>query len=44
MGRYASSWNLLFANVVLITIPPLILFIFFNKKIISGITAGAVKG
>jgi raffinose/stachyose/melibiose transport system permease protein len=44
MGRYASSWNLLFANVVLITIPPLILFIFFNKKIVSGITAGAVKG
>jgi raffinose/stachyose/melibiose transport system permease protein len=44
MGRYASSWNLLFANVVLITIPPLLLFIFFNGKIISGITAGAVKG
>jgi raffinose/stachyose/melibiose transport system permease protein len=30
--------------VVLITIPPLLLFIFFNKKIIAGITAGAVKG
>ena len=44
MGRYQSSWNLLFADVVLITIPPLILFIFFNKKIVSGITAGAVKG
>lgn len=44
MGRYAAYWNLLFANVVLITIPPLVLFIFFNRKIISGITAGAVKG
>ncbi|MDR1107072.1 MAG: carbohydrate ABC transporter permease [Treponema sp.] len=44
MGRYASSWNLLFADVVLITIPPLVLFIFFNRKIVSGITAGAVKG
>jgi raffinose/stachyose/melibiose transport system permease protein len=44
MGRYASSWNLLFANVVLITIPPLVLFIFFNKKIIAGMIAGAVKG
>jgi raffinose/stachyose/melibiose transport system permease protein len=44
MGRYAAYWNLLFANVVLITIPPLALFIFFNRKIISGITAGAVKG
>ena len=44
MGRYASSWNLLFADVILITIPPLVLFIFFNKKIVSGMTAGAVKG
>jgi raffinose/stachyose/melibiose transport system permease protein len=44
MGRYASPWNLLFANVILIAIPPLLLFIFFNKKIIAGITAGAMKG
>ena len=26
------------------TIPPLIAFIFFNRKIVSGMTAGAVKG
>jgi raffinose/stachyose/melibiose transport system permease protein len=44
MGRYSSSFNLLFADVTLITIPPLLLFIFFNRKIVSGITAGAVKG
>jgi len=44
MGRYSASWNLLFANVVLVTIPPLILFIFCNKRIVAGITAGAVKG
>lgn len=44
MGRYASSWNLLFADVILITLPPLILFIFFNKKIVAGMAAGAVKG
>ncbi len=43
-GRYASSWNLLFANAVLISIPPLILFIFFNKKIVAGMTSGAIKG
>ncbi len=43
-GRYASSWNLLFANVVLISLPPLLLFIFFNKRIVSGMVAGAVKG
>lgn len=44
MGRFGSSWNLLFADVVLITLPPLILFIFFNKKIVDGMTAGAIKG
>ncbi len=44
LGRYASSWNLLFANVVLISLPPLILFIFFSKRIVSGMVSGAVKG
>ncbi|WP_070042103.1 carbohydrate ABC transporter permease [Robinsoniella peoriensis] len=44
MGQYSSSYNLLFANVILITIPMLILFIIFNKKIVDGMVAGAVKG
>ncbi len=42
-NMYNTSWNLLFADVVLISIPPLLLFIFFNKKIVAGMTAGAVK-
>jgi raffinose/stachyose/melibiose transport system permease protein len=29
--------------VLLITIPPLIMFMLFNRKIVSGLTAGAVK-
>lgn len=44
LGMYGTSWHLLFADVLLISIPPLILFIFFNKKIVAGMTAGAVKG
>lgn len=43
-GQYVTSWNLLFADIILISLPPLILFIFFNKKIVGGMTAGAVKG
>lgn len=39
-----SSWNLLFTNIVLITIPPLIMYIFFNRQIVTGMTSGAVKG
>jgi len=33
--------NLLFANVVVITIPPLIMFMFFQWQLVSGLTAGA---
>lgn len=43
-GMYYSQWHLLFADVVLISLPPLILFIFFNKKIVDGMVAGAIKG
>jgi raffinose/stachyose/melibiose transport system permease protein len=44
MSMYLTEWNLLFAGIILISIPPLILFIFFNKKLVAGITAGSVKG
>jgi raffinose/stachyose/melibiose transport system permease protein len=39
-----SQWNLLFMDILLITIPPLILYIFFNRQIVAGMTSGAVKG
>jgi raffinose/stachyose/melibiose transport system permease protein len=44
LTQFSTQYNLLFMNIVLITVPPLILFIFFNRKIVSGMTAGAVKG
>ena len=43
-SQFNSQWNLLFMDVLLITIPPLLMFIFFNRKIVEGMTAGAVKG
>lgn len=39
-----NQWNLLFADVLLITIPPLIMYAFFNRQIVAGMTSGAVKG
>lgn len=39
-----NQWNLLFADILLITIPPLIMYIFFNRQIVAGMTSGAVKG
>jgi raffinose/stachyose/melibiose transport system permease protein len=43
-GQNLSFYNLLFMAILLITIPPLIAYIFFNRQIVSGITSGAVKG
>ena len=39
-----NQWNLLFTDILLITIPPLVMYIFFNRQIVAGMTAGAVKG
>lgn len=43
-SQFYTSWNLLFTNILLITIPPLIMYIFFNRQIVAGMTSGAVKG
>ncbi|WP_260217161.1 carbohydrate ABC transporter permease [Curtobacterium sp. PhB115] len=43
-SQTVSQLNLLFTDVLLITIPPLILYIFFNRQIVAGMTSGAVKG
>ena len=43
-GQNLSFDNLLFMAIFLITLPPLIAYIFFNRQIVSGITSGAVKG
>ncbi len=43
ISTYLNKWNLLFADILLISIPPLVFFIFFNRKIVSGMVAGAIK-
>ena len=43
-SMFNTSYNLLFMNILIITIPPLIMFLFFNRQIVEGMTAGAVKG
>ena len=43
-SQFSTQYNLLFADILLITIPPLLLFLFLNKRIVEGMTAGAVKG
>ena len=43
-SQSVNQYNLLFADILLITIPPLVLYIFFNRQIVAGMTSGAVKG
>ena len=43
-SQFNTDYNLLFTNVLLITIPPLIMYMFFSRQITAGMTAGAVKG
>lgn len=43
-SQFESQYNLLFMDILLITIPPLIMFLFFNRQIVAGMTKGAIKG
>jgi raffinose/stachyose/melibiose transport system permease protein len=44
ISQFSSQWNLLFADVLVITILPLIMFLFFQRQLVSGLTKGAIKG
>jgi raffinose/stachyose/melibiose transport system permease protein len=35
-SQFTTQYNLLFANILVVTIPALIMFIFFNRKIVEG--------
>ena len=43
-SQFNTQYNLLFMDILLITIPPLVLYIFFNRQIVAGMTSGAIKG
>ncbi|WP_320123522.1 carbohydrate ABC transporter permease [uncultured Sphaerochaeta sp.] len=43
-SAFLTQWNYLFAAIVLISLPPFILYLILNKRILEGVTAGAVKG
>jgi len=43
-GKYLTLWTLLSAGMVIATVPPIIVFILFQKYFIPNLMAGAVKG
>jgi raffinose/stachyose/melibiose transport system permease protein len=42
-GLYLQNWHLIFAYVIVMSLPLLLTFMVMQRKIISGITSGAVK-
>lgn len=43
-GVYGSDWPVLAAAVLMLTLPMVVLFLFLQRYIVSGLTAGSVKG
>jgi raffinose/stachyose/melibiose transport system permease protein len=42
-GLYLNNWHLIFAYIILMSLPLLVTFVVAQRRIISGITSGAVK-
>jgi multiple sugar transport system permease protein len=43
IGEYSVDWGHLFAAGLVATVPVIILFIFIERRVVGGLTAGAVK-
>jgi trehalose/maltose transport system permease protein len=43
-SRYDIPWGKIMAASVVVTVPLVVLVLVFQRKIVSGLTAGAVKG
>lgn len=43
-GEYSAEWHLILAFITLTLLPTILLFLFAQKHIVAGLTAGAVKG
>lgn len=42
--EYTFRWNLVFAHVILTNIPLLLMYVVFQRRVMSGLTEGAVTG
>jgi raffinose/stachyose/melibiose transport system permease protein len=42
-GQYQTDWSLLFAGLVIATLPLIALFLLASKQVIAGLTAGMGK-
>ena len=43
-GQYNVDWGPMLAALFIATLPPLLFYLVFHRNIISGITAGSLRG
>lgn len=43
-GQHATDWGLIFAASLVAVVPTVLIFVFFQRYFVQGITAGALKG
>lgn len=43
-GQFTIDWGMLTAGGVIISLPPAVLFLFFQRYLVGGLTSGGVKG
>lgn len=43
-GQYQANWNLVSADILMTVLPVILVYLFAQRYILSGITTGAVKG
>jgi ABC-type glycerol-3-phosphate transport system permease component len=44
IGEFTTEWNLVMAAAAIATVPLIVVFLFFQKQLMYGLTGGAVKG
>jgi len=44
VGGFSQQWGYFAAGSIIVTVPVVVLFLFLQKYLVSGLTAGAVKG
>ncbi len=43
-GTYLTKWGLIFASVIISSVPVVIAYLMLSRQFIAGLTAGSVKG
>ena len=44
IGQFGNQTEYMFAMLLVITLPPIVLFVAMQRYFVSGLTAGAIKG